>query len=112
MLPHIPGHQWRIVEKVRHCIGTCVMHSSDLLEKVGYLYQPSIYGYDDVIMSHRTQLAGLYCCFLPHVNIDHIDPGGTEFQSWKERHAGEHTQEVIKLVHAMYNGSKSIYYEA
>lgn len=112
MLPHVAGEDWKIVEKVKHVIGSCVMHSSALLDKVGYLYQPSLYGYDDVIMSHRTQLAGFYSCFLPHINIDHIDPGETEYQSWKEKHSGEQTQAVISLVHEMYNGTKPIYYGA
>lgn len=110
MLPHIPGEPWQIVEKVKHVIGTCVMHSSALLDKVGFLYQPGLYGFDDVIMSHRTHLAGFYSCFLPHINIDHIDPGGTPYQSWKEKYAGEQTQQMIALVHEMYNGTKPIYY--
>lgn len=110
MLPHIAGHRWQIVEKVKHVIGSCVMHSSALLDKVGFLYQPSLYGYDDVIMSHRAHLAGFYSCFLPHIDIDHIDTGGTEYQTWKERHAGDHTQEMIALVKEMYNGTKPIYY--
>lgn len=112
MLPHVPGEPWQIVEKVKHVIGSCVMHSAALLDKVGYLYQPSLYGYDDVIMSHRCHLAGLYSCFLPHINIDHIDPGDTPYQGWKERHSAEQTDEVIKLVHAMMRGEKSIYYNA
>lgn len=111
MLPHIPGHPWQIVEKTRHVIGTCVMHSSALLDKVGFLWQPSVYGYDDVIMSHRTHIAGFYCCFLPHINIDHIDPGTTEYQGWKERHSAEQTQTVINLVQAMYRNEKPIFYE-
>lgn len=110
MLPHVAGQRWQIVEKVKHVIGSCVMHSSALLDKVGYLYQPSLYGYDDVIMSHRAHLAGFYSCFLPHINIDHIDTGQTEYQTWKERHAGEHTQEMITLVKEMYNSTKPIYY--
>jgi GT2 family glycosyltransferase len=112
MLPHIPGHPWQIVEKVKHCIGSCVMHSSDLLDKVGYLYQPSLYGYDDVIMSHRTHLAGFYSCFLPHINIDHIDEGKTPFQGWKEKHSGEVTETMIELVTEMYAGTKPIYYDS
>lgn len=112
MLPHVPGEPWQIVEKVKHVIGSCVMHSAALLDKVGYLYQPSLYGYDDVIMSHRTHLAGFYSCFLPHINIDHIDPGDTPYQDWKQKHSGEQTQAVIDLVHEMYNGTKPIYYEA
>lgn len=110
MLPHVPGEPWQIVEKVKHVIGSCVMHNAALLDKVGYLYQPSLYGYDDVIMSHRTHLAGFYSCFLPHINIDHIDPGDTPYQGWKERHSGEQMQAVIDLVHEMYNGTKPIYY--
>lgn len=110
MLPHVPGEPWQIVEKVKHVIGSCVMHSSALLDKVGYLYQPSLYGYDDVIMSHRCYLAGMYSCFLPHINIDHIDPGDTPYQDWKQKHSAEQTDEVIKLVHAMIRGEKSIYY--
>lgn len=112
MLPHVPGEPWQIVEKVKHVIGSCVMHSAALLDKVGYLYQPSLYGYDDVIMSHRTHLAGFYSCFLPHINIDHIDPGDTPYQGWKQKHSGEQTQAVIDLVHEMYNGTKPIYYNA
>jgi GT2 family glycosyltransferase len=112
MLPHVPGEPWQVVEKVKHVIGSCVMHSAALLDKVGYLYQPSLYGYDDVIMSHRTHLAGFYSCFLPHINIDHIDPGDTPYQDWKQKHSGEVTQQVISLVHEMYNGTKPIYYGA
>lgn len=112
MLPHMPGEPWQIVEKVKHVIGSCVMHNAALLDKVGYLYQPGLYGFDDVIMSHRTHIAGFYSCFLPHINIDHIDPGGTPYQSWKEKYAGEQTQQMIDLVHEMYNGTKPIYYNA
>lgn len=112
MLPHVPGESWQIVEKVKHVIGSCVMHNAALLDKVGYLYQPSLYGYDDVIMSHRTHLAGFYSCFLPHINIDHIDPGDTPYQDWKQKHSAEQTQAVIDLVHEMYNGTKPIYYDA
>jgi GT2 family glycosyltransferase len=112
MLPHVPGEPWQIVERVKRVIGSCVMHGAALLDKVGYLYQPGLYAYDDVIMSHRTHLAGFYSCFLPHINIDHIDPGGTPYQSWKEKYAGEQTQQVIGLVHEMYNGTKPIYYGA
>ena len=112
MLPHTAGQRWQIVEKAKHIIGTCVMHSSALLDKGGYLYQPSLYGYDDVLMSHRAHLAGFYSCFLPHIEIDHIDNGQTTYQGWKERHSGEQTQKVIQLVHEMYNGTKPIYYGA
>lgn len=111
MLPHQAGEKWQIIEKVKHVIGSCVMHSSALLDKVGYLYQPSLYGYDDVIMSHRSYIAGFYSCFLPHITIDHIDDGETPYQGWKERHSAEQTQGVIDLVHDMIKGKKPIYYD-
>jgi GT2 family glycosyltransferase len=111
MLPHKPGEPWKIVEKVKHVIGSCVMHNAALLDKVGYLYQPSLYGYDDVIMSHRTHLAGFYSCFLSHINIDHIDPGDTPYQDWKEKHSGEQTQAVIKLVNAMERRETGLYFD-
>ncbi len=59
MLPHVGGETWIVVEKVKHVIGTCVLHSSPLLDK----------------------------------------------------HSGEQTQNVINLVHEMYNGTKPIYYD-
>lgn len=110
MLKHEPGHPWIVVEKVKHVIGSCVMHSSALLDKVGGLFQYGPYGYDDVLMSHRTHLAGYYCCFIPHILIDHTDFGTTPYQGWKEKNAGKYTDAVIKLVHAMYKGEESIKY--
>lgn len=110
MLPHEPGEYWQVVEKSKHIIGSCVMHSADLIDKVGALYQPSLYGYDDVIMSHRCQLAGFYSCFLPHIKIDHIDEGKTPYQDWKHKHSGEVTQQVIDLVQSMYRNESPIYY--
>lgn len=103
MLPHTPGEPWRIVEKVKHVIGSCVMHSAALLDKCGGLFQFGKYGYDDVIYSHKCHIAGFYSCFLPHINIDHIDPGDTPYQSWKEKHSSEHTEQVIRYVKDMYN---------
>jgi len=88
-LPHKPGEIWIVVEEVHHVMGTCVMHSAALLDKVGYLKQPKLYGFDDSLMSLRSRKAGFRNVFLTAVDIEHIDPGGTIFQSWKEKHAGE-----------------------
>lgn len=112
MLPHKPGEKWIVVEQAKHIIGTCVMHSAALLDKVGYLYQPSLYGYDDVLMSWRSSLSGFFNCFLPHIEIDHIDPGTTEYQGWKERHSGEQTKTVVELVNKFISKEQSLYYEA
>lgn len=111
MLPQQPGQRWIIAEQCHHIIGTCQMYSDVLLEKIGYLYQPSLYGYDDVLASHRSTKAGFINVFLPHIEIDHIDPGGTEYQSWKEKHSQEVTQQVISIVHEYFNDKRPIYYE-
>lgn len=109
-LPHVPGERWMVVEKSNHIIGSCVMHSAALVDKVGALYQPSAYGYDDVIMSWRSKKAGFYNCFLYHVPIDHIDEGLTPYQNWKHKHSGEQTQKVIDLCHAIWRGEHSFYF--
>jgi hypothetical protein len=89
-----PGERWVIVERVLHVIGTCQMYSSAFLDKMGYLYQIGLYGYDDVIASHKSMHAGFINCFLPHIGIDHIDPGDTPYQDWKEKASGEVREQV------------------
>jgi len=110
MLPHFAGQRWIIVEKCHHIIGTCQMYSSALLDKIGYLCQPNLYGYDDVLASHRSTVAGMWNVFLPHIEIEHIDKGETEYQTWKEKHSAEVIQEVIKMTHEYYKGTRPIYY--
>lgn len=110
MLPHKPGEKWIIAEKVNHVMGTCVMHSSALLDRVGYLYQPSLYGFDDVLMSIRARIAGFKSVFLPYINIDHIDAGATPFQKWKEDHASKQWQSYHDTVKKYHSDIKSIYY--
>jgi GT2 family glycosyltransferase len=110
-VPHVPGEKWIVVEQCKHIIGTCQMYNSALLDKIGYLYQPSLYGYDDVLASYRSELAGFKNVFLPQIEIDHVDEGKTEYQGWKERHAGEQTQNVIKIVDEYINGTRLIYYQ-
>lgn len=110
-LPHKPGERWIVVEKAKHIIGSCVMHNSRLLDKIGYLYQPGLYAYDDVLMSWRCNLAGFITCFLPHIDIDHIDPGGTEYCEWKQRYAGQYTKQVSDIVDEYISGKRPLYYQ-
>jgi GT2 family glycosyltransferase len=111
MLPHQPGEKWIVAERSKHIIGSCVMHSSALIDRVGYLWQPGLYGYDDVLMSWRSSIAGFKNVFLPHINIDHIDPGDTPYQGWKERHSGQYSKEVSDIVDKYLSRELSIYYE-
>lgn len=109
MLPHEPGEKWLIVEAVNHVIGTCQMYTSALLDKIGYLYQPSLYGWDDVLAAQRSHLAGFWNVFIPYIEIDHIDPGGTLYQTWKHEEAGHVMQELERIQKGYADGSRPIY---
>jgi len=111
-LPHEPGERWVIVEEAAHVMGTCQMYSPALLDKIGYLYQPKQYGWDDVLACARSRAAGFKNVFLPHIDIDHIDEGKTPYQGWKERHAWEDVQLINKLMDGYADGTISYYYEA
>jgi len=106
------NNRWLPIEKVQHVMGTCQMFNSALLDKIGYLYQPRLYGFDDSLAAIRCQVAGFYSCFLPHIEIDHIDTGETPYQTWKEKHSGEDMRTYNELKNAYLSGSKSIYSEA
>jgi GT2 family glycosyltransferase len=109
-LPHQPGEKWIVAERVNHVIGTCQAYSPALLDKIGYLYQPRLYGFDDALAAVRCKVANMWSAFLPHIEIDHIDPGDTEYQGWKEKHAGEDMAEYNRLATAYLSGAMSIYY--
>ena len=87
MLPHEKGQRWLVVERVLHTIGTCLLHSSRLLDRVGYLFQPTLYGLDDSAMAARCYAAGFFAAFYPHYTIHHIDPGGDDYCQWKREEA-------------------------
>lgn len=109
-LPQQPGEPWQIVEEVHHVMGTCQMYNHLLLDKIGYLYQPKLYGWDDVLASARSRAEGFKNVFLPHINIDHIDEGKTPYQQWKEKHAGEDFQTIERLMKGYADKTISTYY--
>jgi len=45
-----------------------------------------------------------------YIDGGHIDKGETEYQTWKEKHSAEVTQQVIKMTHEYYHGTRPIYY--
>lgn len=100
------------VERTADVMGTCTMFNPALLDKVGYLYQPGLYGFDDVLMCVRSLKAGFYNTFLPQVIIDHIDPGGNEYTAWKNREAGFASPEYHRLKAGYESGEISIYYNS
>jgi len=109
MLKHVPGEPWIPLEQVNHVMGTCQMYNWTLLQKIGYLYQPGLYGFDDALASVRAKVAGFRTVFVPHIKIDHIDPGGTEFQSWKEKYSGEQMDLYYRLKDEYESKKRSVY---
>lgn len=101
------------VEECSHIMGSCVMHSDRLLNEVGYLWQPELYGFDDALMSRRSKLAGFKNLFLPckTVDIDHVDEGKTPYQGWKEKHSMQDNWANYERAAKEYDlGSRDIYY--
>lgn len=110
LLPHELGQRWIIGEKVNHVMGTCQMYSSALLDRIGYLFQPRLYGYDDALAAVRCHLAGFINVFLPHIEIDHIDPGDKPYQKWKEAEANKDFQAYEHIVRQYKTWERPIYY--
>jgi len=113
MLPHVAGEPWMIVERVRHVMGTCQMFNSALLDKIGYLYQPRLYGFDDCLAATRSEVAGFYNAFLPHIDIDHIDTGeNAGYRGWKDKHTGDDMTVFNSITQAYREGRRPIYEDA
>lgn len=111
MLQPIMGKRWLIVEQVHHVIGTCQLVSSLLLDKIGYYYQGGgLYGFDDPLLAVRARVAGFWCAFYPHINIDHIDPGATPYQQWKEKYATQCGEHCKRISEEYQTGKRPIYH--
>jgi len=91
-------------------MGTCTMFQPEMLEKVGYMWSPGVYGYDDVTMSVRSECAGFKNAFMKNIRIVNLDEGGTLFTEWKKREAGEHMNEVSIVCDKYMDGTLDVYY--
>ena len=101
------------LDKCHHIMGSCVLHSDRLLNEVGYLWQPDLYGFDDALMSRRSELAGFENYFIPceTVDIDHVDEGATPYQKWKEVHSMKDNFDNYQQAANDYDlGKRDIYY--
>lgn len=110
---HNLGDKWdfyNVVEERGEIIGTCTMFNPKLLEAVGYLWQPSVYAFDDCLMSTRSRIAGFYNAFYPCIEIEHIDAGGTSYTEWKKKMASVYLGSIKKIEEEYYDGTRSIYY--
>jgi hypothetical protein len=58
----------------------------------------------------RCKLAGFYACFLPHIEIDHIDNITDQgYQDWKTKHSSDLFEQYNKLIDQYCSGERSIY---
>lgn len=110
-VPHRPGQKNLHIEIVEHVMGTCQMYSAALLDKIGYLYQPGLYGYDDSLAATRCKKAGFMSCFLCGVEIDHIDPGGNDYTQEKRDAAGRDQEAYHRIRDAIESGSMGVYFD-
>lgn len=111
MLPHETGQRWIIVEDVLHVIGTCQAYSAAFLDKMGYLVQPELYGFDDSLAGVRAIASGYKSVFLHGFEIAHIDPGATPYTEWKKAHAGQSMEEFHRLKREYLSGERPVYYD-
>lgn len=90
--------------------GTCTAYNPLMLDKVGYLVQISnFYGYDDTLISVRSEVAGFKNAFMKDIKITNLDLVETEYTRWKRREAGIYLGEVGPLCDGYRNGTISIY---
>lgn len=112
MLPHEPGQRWLVVEEVDHVIGTCQGYSSALLDKIGYLNQPGVYGFDDCLASARAAVAGYKRVFLHGFEIDHLNVPDVEYTEWKHKEAARDMATFCNLKKQYQSGELSVYHDA
>jgi len=110
MIRQEKGERWIVVEYVNHVMGTCQAYNPLLLEKIGYLEQGDTpYGFDDALSAIRCKVAGFKSAFLPCIEIDHIDPGGTDYCKWKTDIAGKNFTAYNEAKDDYFNGKRPIY---
>jgi GT2 family glycosyltransferase len=109
---HETGQRWEVVEEAKMIMGTCTMFNPELLKKIGGLYQMNgLYGFDDCLACVRSSVAGFINCFIHGIDLEHIDPGGTEYTAWKAKHAGEMIGRYSEEEAAFRNGVKGVFVE-
>lgn len=96
--------RWTAIELCPVQMGTVMGVSGKLLDKVNNFYQPGLYGFDDYDMCLRSTLSGYTNCYIPCIDIDHLDTGGTEYTNWKVKTAGEGWEQMQERARFYENG--------
>lgn len=111
ILPHKKGQRWLVVEEVEGGIGTCQAYNSALLDVMGYLRQPGVYGFDDSLSAIRCTVAGFKNVFLLGPEIDHIDPGGDAYCQWKIQQANRNFAAFNTLAALYLSKLEPVFYD-
>ncbi len=111
MLPHKKGQRWLAIEEARGIMGTCLAYSSALLDKIGYLTQPGIYGYDDSLASVRARVAGFKCAYLHGFELEHLGLDSDAYAQWKIAQAAHYRPEYNTRVALYESGAISPYHD-
>lgn len=111
-IAHKPGERWVVVEEANHVMGTCYAFNPKMLPKFGYLMQPdTVYGFDDAIAAARAHALGFSVCFLPQIDVDHLDvEGNAKYTKWKSEQAAQGMAKFFQIKNAIADGSMSPYY--
>jgi GT2 family glycosyltransferase len=108
------GTSFRI-EVAQHTLGSTWLVRSSLLNSIGALRQPGLYGFDDSLYCLRAKIAGYACAFVPDVPVIHNDKGeaggetNAKYTRWKLSSAGIDMQAFEKLRDAYQSGALDAY---
>lgn len=103
------------IERSSHVIGSCWLVRSSLLNSIGALRQPGLYGFDDSLYCLRAKIAGYACVFVPDVPVIHNDKGesgsdeNAKYTRWKLSSAGVDMHGFEKLRDAYQSGELDVY---
>lgn len=111
MVPHEAGEPWVFVEVTNDIIGTCVLYSNRLLDRVGYSFQWGVYGFEDNLLCVRSRAAGFANCFVHPIDIDHIDTGANIYTETKRKQAHAAWDAYRATAAGILEGTKSYYYD-
>lgn len=100
-----------IVEVTNDIMGTCTMLSSRLLDTIGGYFQGDgvVYSFDDTLLNLRAGLARFKKCFLPHIDIDHIDTGLNPYSQEKIQLANKAWKGYHELHKAYITGERPLF---
>lgn len=111
------GDRWIPLEEVKHVMGTCYCFNPVARHRIGYLMQPNtVYGFDDSLSSARVKSLGFKTCFLPQVEIDHLDinfdsDNFTVYTKWKQDQAALGMKVYNQMAKDIKSGKLDIYYD-